>query len=205
MLSAILFEVPAEIRVDDLSDIPLDSLAELLAAFETPGINCDIGAKISGGSTMGTVKKETREIGGLVFFTPFELGESDKGIPSPACGIVVFAVETAGTLATLALTGSSERYKAHMAEKIPAVPNAGLVPPIEARGEGEATFGFADWMAVVTIRFRVDGKLRTQSTWMHLMRQPAAVRRDEEGGAEQEWNQANPNDADGRQEDCNER
>ncbi len=62
VLSAILFEVPAEIRVDDLSDIPLDSLAELLAAFETPGMESSgIGAKISRDSLLREPSRTKRE------------------------------------------------------------------------------------------------------------------------------------------------
>lgn len=195
-----LFEVPG-IPADDPSDIPLDSLTVVFGTNVEAG---GMGGKTTGFNTMGAAKKERRaaaeEIGGLVFFCPFEPRASDKGIFSPACGRFAFAIGTEGTLA---LTGVSERYKAHMAEKVPEVPRARLAPPTKPRVEAGGPFGFADWMAVVTGNFRVDGnvELRTQSTWMHLMRQPEAIARDEEDGVEQEWNQANPNDADSRQQE----
>ena len=209
VLPGISLEVPAGIRVEDPSDIALDLLGELFVVFGTEMEASGMGGK-PGFITTGAVKNETRaateEIGRLVFFCPFELRDSDVGIFSPPCGRFAFAVETVGTLATFALTGSIERYKAHMAEKMPEFPGAGLELPSEPRVELGAPVGFADWMAMVTGEFRFDrnAEIRTRSTWMHLMRQPAAARRDEEGGAEQEWNQANPNHADGRQEDCNE-
>jgi len=198
-----MLEVPG-IPADDPSDIPLDSLAELFVVFGTEVEARGMGAKTAGFNTTGAVKNERRaaagEIEGIVFFCPFELTVSDKGNFSPACGRFAFAIGTDGTLA---LTGFSERYKAHMAEKVPEVPRAGLAPPTNPRVEVGAALGFADWMAVLTGKFRVDGnaELRTQSTWMHLMRQPEAVRRDEEDGVEPEWNQANPNDADSRQQE----
>ena len=154
-------EASGEIRVEDTFDIPLDSGVELLVAFGTDVEGSGVGDKTAGLITTDAVKNETRvaaeELGGLVFFGPFELRKSDKDIFSLACVRFAFAVETAGMLATFALTGSVERYKAHKAEKRPEVPKTGFAPPTEPRVEAGATFGFADWMAVVTGKFRVDG------------------------------------------------
>jgi hypothetical protein len=84
-----------------------------------------------------------------------------------------------------------------MAEKVPEFFEAELETPAEPGVVAGETLVLADWMAVVTAKFRVDEG--THSGWMHLMRQPAAIGKAGESSEEQEWNQANPSDADSRQ------